>query len=565
MKSYLYEAFAQSKAAAVEPAVEAVVPEALAVGVEDLDPGAIKSTHATIIAPNSNNTAEVNQLYRELEVEAESQAQDHLTKTVESLHEIRDLIDEANQSGGLSAESAYFAAFSIESLSTRLGLQPDPLIVSFESAIGNPDGKVTVSTEALAATLEGVDNNVAEIFKRGAAVIYRYITPLWSMIKIAGMGIDGIVVKTRKVKPVAGAKIKISGKRIMEGNAPAPHVADAMVKAGEILKYMIKSFSGNAVRDFNDNLKAAKAIVDANAAGDFELSDMEALWSHWKDPRTKIGQNPSAPIIGNRRFFQDQSLKYKGDNAVAKKFDEFANLSYPSLVGFQDYDADEKVGKVTIDALTPDQIVAIGGALRQAVNDFGWFRAFVERQASQSTMFGGSPIQHFRRRAGLRAALRTGAFGTDEMNTIKDAFETSNRMRFHVGYDAGRVLRQVIHLYRELATKSLKAHLVATTEAIDQATATDGYSVNETSPIEPVQVSGVGDLAPEGPVMPVQTSINDAPESMQDLNGPVKTPEQQVMLAENAAVADFAMEAIDDKTSIIEPTTGVPVPYWYKG
>lgn len=528
--------------------------------VEDLDPIPTRAHPGfpVVIEPDNKSALAVAQRYRELEYHSDALGQAELQSTATQLHKAHGLIAAANERGGLSAESAFFASVAVESLTGRLGLDVAPMIGSFESAI-NSEGKTTISLESLSEALEAVDHGGGTFLKRTAASFYRFLVPLWTMVKMSSRDIDEVLKKAGKLKKgVAGAKIEVKSHQIALGKGPSKNVPADLLKAAEILKYMVRDFGTQANVDFKSNLEAVEPMENAETVEQI-FKSIPKVWAKFKDPRVKIGGKPADPLIGNWKLFEDHSLKYKGDDAILKKFDVYANHDYPTLVGFQGSDdSDAFVNKaIEIEALSPDEIVKIGEALKIAVANFGKWRAFVEHVSGATSL-----VALF----GTASAFMTGPFamvtfpvwlgicltkvgnrqhyatGMNDLDAVYDALSTSNRMRLHVGYDSGRVLRETIKLYLRLAKASLKVHVTGSMESWDQATADNGVSVNETAANEPLQAPGKGDTAPTDEVIPKIETINDDPMSHQDLNGPVEP----------------ANESRQDRT------TGQRLPYWFR-
>lgn len=519
--------------------------------VEDLDPQHAMPHGAVLIEPNPQNAAEVAQAYSELQAEVDAEDSSDVAATIESLRQLKDDIDTANAAGGLSAESAFFAALSTESLLSRLGIAEEEHTASFESAITNPTGKMLVSTEALTATLEEVDRPYAQIGKKLTATVYRLLTPAWLLVKSSGRGIDELVAQARKIKAKSGAKIRVKTKQITEGKGVSKDVPASLMRAAEILKYLVKDFSKQANEDMKVNARALTVFHKADSLEEI-VACYPKILANWKDTRAKLGGNPSDPLIGNYRLFEDHALKYGGNNPALKKFDILANHNFPTLTGWQKdrSDADSDAGMINIPALTPDQVVKVGLALKTAVDNFSAWKAFAEKISAAATTaaVGGAIafpfVGNLTRAAWLAVvftksiqhSVRGDSIYMDDVDTIYDACDTANRLRFHVSYDAGRVLRKIIKLYKQLAKESLKAHATASTEAMDNATASVGDSVNETAPNEPVQAPPMEAQAPPEEVVPHQPSFQDNPESHQNLFGNVQA----------------ATESL------------TPVPYWFR-
>lgn len=558
------EAVTPASPAPVEAPVEAVPAAAV---TEDLDANVLATGPRSVVCiqPNPDNAKATADAYEKLEHAMNTRLNSEFKATTEGLNDLCGAIVATNANGGFSPEAAYFANLAIEAHSTRIGYEDDMLTASVESALTNLEGTSTISTESLDFSLEGVDDVGKEMSKRWLAQWYRMAAPLYPSVKIAGGELETLIIHARKMKPSNGT-IKVKKASVMEGDKVVSDVSGSYIKAAEILKYLVTSFTKDAKEDFHYNVHAVNTINDEIFAGagkkwfmdrdqflEAAHEAMSKLHGQWRDPRKKLGGNPSDPIVGNYVFFEDQSLKYKGDDAVAKKFDEIANLAYPSLILFNRKDAKDG-GSVEIKALSPAEIVSIAESLLKAVKGVGFWRAFAEHVAS-------SPIGNTvgllakidRRTVGRDTAAYNNFTSTPELKTVEDALKTSNRLMFHVGYDATRVLIKTIKAFKRIAKLSLQHHAKAALESWDQSTAIDGHSVNETSPIEPTQAPGAEQQAPEGEVQKKQETFQDNAESKQDLNGVVKPAVEDNSPVEKFDNTDTSVNTTDVKE--VQPAT----------
>lgn len=454
---------------------------------EDLDFGAVLTgpSPAVTIQPEPSHLHELRDTYQRLEADAEGEAAGEIKQTVTGLESIRDALEYSNARGGISAESACFAALAISTYNRRLGMESESLTTGLESAIDNPTGKMIISTEALTASIEGVDHVGREFFKRAGSTYYRAVIPTWSLVKLAGMGIEGLVQRASKIGTKSGATITVRARSIAEGDGPSKDVAASLQRATSTLSYLVKGFADDADAAFRANTTSVNRLFQSKEDdyGDMEYGGMsteeihhamEQLLTRWRDPRIKLGDKLSTPLIGGYKLFDDHSLKYKGDYTPAKKFDELANHGYPTLIGWS---SDNEVArdKVEIAALTPTQIVQIGKALQQTVKNFGFWASMAEKFAAQATVAGPTILTAVtvtakvnRRYEDESRTAYSEVQNSDsaELATVKDALATSNRLRFHVAYDAGRILRKIIGVYKDLAKKSLKAYAVSSNESI---------------------------------------------------------------------------------------------------
>lgn len=534
------------------PAVRSVTPQH---AQEDLDPEAAQVQPASVILPTPDHARETEAAYRAVEESSLGHAADEADHVVGSIEALRGQIEAANESEGLDAESAYFAAFAVESLLKRCGMQDPSVTASFESAVTVPEGKTKVSTEALDAALEAANSIGARI----KASFIRALNPVWIRTRHLGSALDSLVTDARGVRG-NGTKptIEVASKLIAEGDKPSTDLKASFSKAAEILKYMVKDFGKQANADFIANMDVMWKEIhqhfakDSNGLskadfGSFSSDDikkaLERVAADWKDPRVKLGGDPAAPLVGGYQLFAkiEESDRmfgldpYKGNDPVVKKFLSLAYDAYPTVAGstHSSGDADTRT-KVEVAALSPEEIIQIANGFRDAVDNFGAWRAFVEKLSgitSLAALFGPAAalmsgpfmLQAYLVWVGIlfgKAIARVKVHSDMPLVEIKAmhaAQETSNRMRLHVGYDAGLVLLRIGHTFINLAKQSLNAYAHASAEAFDQQSSIDGQSVHETAPNEPVQTPGSQNLAPQGEVMPHQNSWEDQPASFQTI------------------------------------------------
>jgi hypothetical protein len=496
---------------------------------EDLDANVLATGPKAVACfdPSPDNAHAAAAAFHAIETRREGDVREQVEQTLEHLGGLRDEIDATNKAGGFTNISAAFAAMAVQAHTGRLGMDARELTASFESVM---DGHgVTVSTEALDLALEGVDDVKKEFLKRGAATVHRALISNWKHARMYRVGpLEKLAKKAASMKGAAGSvpTIAVPSRLVMEGNKPAADIAKSFFKAVAVLQYMVKDFTKEAKADYSSNVDAVFEHVDYKAGKMLQPADMKTVLGKWKDPRTKIGDKASLPLIGNYKLFADQSPKYHGSDAVAKKFDELANQDYPTLIGFQhSSEKDESVGKyVQIPALTPKQVEDLSKLFLAAVKSVSFIQDLKENLAAFLTPIN-FPIKAIRRQgaAGVAGAVGIEKKSVEELKTVEDALKTSQRMCWHVGYDSIMVLGHIERAFTKVANLSLKAHAKATLESWDQASATDGVSVNETSPIEPTMKPNTVNQAPTGEVIPKQETFQDGKGGKQDLNGAVES------------------------------------------
>lgn len=469
---------------------------------EDLDGGAIQASETAPVGvePHPDHMTILADTYRRLEDQATEQAQKEVAESVDGVEEVKSAVDEANETeGGVSVESVAFIALALKSYHRRLGMENAAQMASLESVVQSGKKRVRLSTESMSISMEGEDSGFAKtVLKRFASNFVRAYKPSWVLVKLAGVGISGIIEKASRVKASSKATIVIPANRLALGDRISKNPAADMERTAKFLNVIMGPFAKQAKVDHISNSELIEKAWAVTDSFDEAVEAMRKCQSQWKDTRNLLPGNPSDPLLGGYSLFKDQSLKYTGNNPSAKHFDEIANKGYPMLTLWQSADglARHEAGTVTIPALTPREIVEIGKLLSEAVSNYGLFMVAWEKISSFFSMAAvpaaalavaaGGPISFIvfgsifmtkliNRNSGSDAASNPGAaLGvTSEIRTLYDAFLTSSRLCFHVPTDAEKALRKAISIYKLLAKASIKAHLSAATESFQEAAPTD--------------------------------------------------------------------------------------------
>lgn len=517
--------------------------------LEDLDPGEVEQgpEKAVTISPDPRTVEEVSNTFKELAADDQADNLDEAKSAVESLNAMVALVEADNAKGGLDAPSAALASIAVESLTDYIGLNWKQDHTSMESAIASLDGKQVVSLEALKASLEGVDAPFKEGLKRLGAAFRRTIEPNYLLVKASGHGLDDIIKDASSIRATGKATIEVKASKIAVGDSASKNVAADLIKAAEILSFLTVRFTKEAEDDFvfNDHL-TQKLMGRVEEVSEFSAT-MKDLLGKWRDPRKKLGGDPTDPIIGNYQFFTDQSLKYTGKEPSAVAFDKLANLAYPKLVGYHESGraGSSDASKLTIPALSPADIIKIGTALKHAVDEFSAWESLLNRgsfltmtagtvgvaAAAAATVLSGNLLafgvwltvyvagfMKLAKRLEGQGEKKPGeGIMAEDIRTVYDAWATSSRLRFHVGYDAGVVLRKVNGLFKDLARASIKAwQQQASTEAMDDHTAVDGQSTCDDAPNDPTQSAAAKNLTPEEAVLPPKDGLLDGLQVIQN-------------------------------------------------
>lgn len=510
---------------------------------EDLDAN-VQATGPKAIAcfnPAPDNAHAAAAAFHVIETRQEDEVREKVGTALESLRSLRAAIHATNAGDGFTPVAAFFANLAVEAHTSRLGFDERELTASFESAV---EGQATtIATESLDAALEAVDG----VFNRMKATAIRLFAPVWTRCKLLSKDLDVLAAKASRQSQARDVTIHVSAAQIAEGKDHSTDLAKSYARAAEFLKYLTGPFKEQAKADRDYNSGLVQKLFDAKEDHDTASPEkIEAVLSQiansWKDPRSKLGEGLTQPLIGNVQLFRDDDENvYRGDNEAAKKLNEFIVKSYPTLTGSQDVHEKAPSGKVDVKALAGHEIAHLAADFKAAASNVGAMAAFLKKLRSVAfpfTALGAALLSVDRDEAvgythGAAYNYNNGSVASTSSTqyrrksnlqyTLERAYWLSDRMTTHVAYDAARALLKIGHSFIKVSLLSLNAQAKAALESWDQATAVDGQSVNETSPIEPIMAPNAGNQAPAGEVIPKQATFQDGRGGKQDLCGAVES------------------------------------------
>ena len=517
----------RARLAAVDKEIDHITFKTLSAGTEDLDPGAMKLHPATVFAPKAEHCDEAADAYRQLEADATLESLESLESICHQLDSVKASVESMNANGGVSAASAYFASAAVRTMHRRLNLPASAVVKGLESAVEAAEHQV-VSTEALEASLGTVTNGTQSMWKRFVSTLVRGNNPIWTRARIASMALKGIKSRAQKAKFEA-SQISVPRRVVALGESTAPDLNKAFTEAAVKLNYMVTDFTRQADADylFNEKmiLKLAKeksGIVSrsfATAGHQRRVAEgIPSIVSQWRDPRTKLGADPSAPLIGNIVLFESKEAPSKDEDKNVRFLADKARQNIPVLAGYHARSTER--GSVDVKGLSSQEIVAISDALAKALEGVSLWKRIVSNLSV--------PVMnvHFHMRArhniatdagGLTTTLWSSRSAGPVIGELVAALRISNRMRFHAGFDAALALLKVIKNFNVVAKRSTSASLKASSEAFDDNTEVNGMSTNDMSKNEPNQVPVKGGTAIAGEIQPKKPSINDEPATFQTI------------------------------------------------
>lgn len=521
---------------------------------EDLDADVLATGPKAVACfnPSVDNAHAAAAAYHAIESRREDEAREEVGSALESLRELRESIHATNAATGFSPVSAFFANLAVEAHTSRLGFNERELTASFESAV---DGQsTTIATESLDAALEAVDG----VYNRMKATAIRLFAPVWTRCKLLSKSLDELAAKASRHSVSHGAMIHVKASLIAEGSEHSTDLAKSYARAAEFLKYLTGPFKEQAKADQYYNSNLVQKLFDVKEEYDTVSPEkidavLSQIASSWKDPRAKLGNDLTKPLIGNVQLFRDEKDEdvYRGENAAGKALNEFIVKNYPTLTGSQASDEKGPTGMVEVKALGGHEIAHLAADFKAAANNVGAMAAFLKKIRSVMfpfTALGAALLHVDHDEAVGHTSGSSYNYGDGSVSshtsvqyrrkstlqyTLERAYWLSARMPTHVAYDASRALLKIGHNFIKVSNLSLNAQAKAAMESWDQATAVDGVSVNETSPIEPTMTPNVSNQAPVGEVIPKQATFQDGKGGKQDLNGAVES-------TDNAPVEDLS-------------------------
>jgi uncharacterized membrane protein len=355
----------------------------------------------------------------------------------EALCDLHSQVTDAGET--VSEESRDLTAVTMESICASAGYDAP----AYEPATG-------ITVEHINASMEEISKGLGNVVARYKVMVARFYHPLNTLLARN-------ITKLSKLSDRAAAKtvsgdIAVPAKYLgREGNRDLvryyTHVADT-------LQLCVGRYHEEAFEDFQHNLDTARKLFgEANST--FE-STAGRLLESWKDPRHVLSMEQMALVYPNgSRLFVNESLKYKGDNAVARKFDEIAFHNYPTMIGSTGSGESGK-GTVRVKAFTGAEIKAIATKFRVASATVSSMESIAEKVVSlinSNYMPLMQIIAAFVNRVGNpkedRAAFKA------EIKTVKDALYTAQRLAQHTGFDSARVLLKAGSIFMKVASMSL--------------------------------------------------------------------------------------------------------------
>lgn len=372
-----------------------------------------------------------------------------------ALESIKHVIIQANSRGGLKPDALVAASLALESVTRPLGIEDIELVPSETYAANKAPVIVDTATidRVIALSNEAMDS----VFQRVKSTLIRSLSYVWARAPIMSKRLSWLMsnAKDKKQAKATVKSITIDAKYLhRDGQFPNDFTA-YMKEYATISKIMTGQFHKAAKEAYEANSKATKEIGSRNP--ELFMTGAKALLAKWKDPRNLLGEKGlKFPVPGGRRLFVDRPLRFATvEDSLTQAFDKLARHNYPTTIMNR---TSSVLRDVDISPLSPQEIFDVAAALNDAVSSISKWQAYVEETAANMSSAGvyALPtmfIKNIRRRdyPGLKNSSYLAY-------AISDALSTSNRLRLHVGYDAGSTLLTVASGFIGAAKASLKVH-----------------------------------------------------------------------------------------------------------
>jgi hypothetical protein len=314
---------------------------------------------------------------------------DEVADHSDGIEAITDSIEEANANGGLSVESLAFATLALQYSQNRLGL-PTNLIETAGMENLKAGEKMIVSVESLQLSNEGLGSALKDIIKRQGAAWLRANRFLGTQILIHRRKLAALIDLAKDAEGTqAAGNIEIDITRLHKGGSMPSDPATFLTTFFTTANSIVNVWQSKAESAMNANLKSL-VNLKTKEPDEFEAS-LRKLADGWVDPRKFLGANVNIDVPGGFKLFVDRPLQYKGNNASAKKLDQFANLNFPRRMG----EGGEKAGtkKASVKPLTREQVSKIAQAAQKLMETADRGVSFIEAlQGSATTIIPSLPL-----------------------------------------------------------------------------------------------------------------------------------------------------------------------------
>lgn len=225
------------------------------------------------VMPDGTPTPEADTVELEIVYDEAFTSAEELTELVEAaqgIESIRAAMSDAHRNGGMTKESARYAAIALEAIGqTYTASAADMGMVSLESFSDNRAHATTVSMEGVIDTLKSWWATIVEKFKDLMKKIMKYYQETWSGAARLKSRAEGLKAKARKVEGTMDEKT-IEDKSLFNslniaGSVPtASNVVDGLKRAGAAVKTSITPDTLESRLDgvFKLNAKDVASAVD---------------------------------------------------------------------------------------------------------------------------------------------------------------------------------------------------------------------------------------------------------------------------------------------------------------
>lgn len=437
------------------------VPNSIRVQLESLDEDTL--TGAEVQTPAPVDPVAVVTAQVEDEIKEHEELQEDLVDSISGVEVVKqEIVRQNDELGGLTTESLLGASLALDSFTRPLGLKSIDIIPNQDFALepSSSDKRYKVSLEDLNTSLEGIVDKLKDLGKRYLSTWVRAQEALVIRAPIMLARLNRLA-KIAKGSSSTGVKgnITTNVKYLHKDGSIDPNTPKFLSEYFKISEILIGKFHVKAQEDFKKNVESISKLNKTfagwknNTVEDY-IKALGDFGNTVADPRSLLSKNQlEFPVPGGRRLFVNKELIYKGSNAGVKKLDQFAHLNYPTRLLWRGGDRLAQ-SKQEMPILSAKEIQNLATEASVAISKIKLFQTYIEALSANFTIT--APLSIFTLVKLLRRASMYGNWG-NETNVMSAAYNTSNYMRFHVGYDAASTFMTVASGLISYSKKSLKA------------------------------------------------------------------------------------------------------------
>lgn len=254
----------------------------------------------------------------------ESRLQDQIKAAV-GLENLLEMIESANDNGGLTTDAMVGAELALESITRPMNL---PTISLHESLEGlELDTRTVVSTEGIIDAIKTVGGLIADTLRTGARVARNALGMLTGTLPTVIKKLEAFHKKLESAKGETQGTVSVgnAAKRLNRAGEMPPDLSQYLKTYSEFIDKFCTTFTGQANKALSYNAGLYGKVDYLNQESFFHELDQTA--NQWEDPRKSFSSHELQIEIpgGGRMFGTWDDKRYAGSNEGAKKLDAFVH------------------------------------------------------------------------------------------------------------------------------------------------------------------------------------------------------------------------------------------------